>query len=223
MFNIIKFVDFGNIPEEYRPLPASKMIPSWYKNIESRIPNKKTPDSTPTIKKCMPVFDAITAGYIIVSYCDVYVSIKDGEPSYQSAVPNAISFHPRKQAYNHPLANEYMFPKWMNQWGIKTPRGWSCYFKPLAHNPNPWFEIMEGVVDTDLYTSPVNFPFVLKETDKEFLIPAGTPIAQVIPFKRSGWKMQVVNKSEKYEKSGKLLETQFFDRYKKMFWSKKTY
>jgi hypothetical protein len=31
----------------------------------------------------MPVFDAITAGYIITSPADVYVSIKDGQQYFE--------------------------------------------------------------------------------------------------------------------------------------------
>jgi hypothetical protein len=104
----------------------------------------------------------MTAGYIIVSPCDVYVSLKNNEPHYESAIPNAIQFHPRKQAHKHPNVMEFQFPKWINPWGIKTSKGYSCLFIPPMHNPNPWFEILEGVVDTDTYHDNVNFPFILK-------------------------------------------------------------
>jgi len=210
------------VSEEYKPQPAIKFIPKWYKEIEPRFPHKQTPESLPTIKRCIPVLDAITAGYIIVSPCDVYVSIKDGEPYYNSAIQNLIQFHPRKQAYNHPKANIYQFPKWINSWAIKTPKGVSCYFKPPAHNPNPWFEILEGFVDTDTYSAAINFPFVLKNPEQEFMIPAGTPIAQVIPIKRDNWKMKIKEKSE-HTKISLFLNSQFFDRYKHMFWHRKKY
>lgn len=210
------------VAEEYHPQPASKFIPQWYKDIESYIPNKKSPDSTTTIKKCIPVLDSITAGYVIVSPCDVYISIKDDEPHYNSPISNIIHFHPRKQAYNHPSANDFPYPKWANPWSIKTPKGWSCYFKPLAHNPNPWFQILEGFVDTDTYTAPVNFPFVLKDPHKECLIPAGTPIAQVIPIKRENWKMEI-DFNPKENNSRRLLNSKFFDRYKKLYWNRKQY
>lgn len=210
------------VAEEYKPQPSSRFIPEWYKKIEPRFLKEQTPESTPTIKKCIPVLDAITAGYIIVSPCDVYVSIKEGEPYYNSTIMNLIQFHPRKQAYNHPLANEYQFPKWINPWAIKTPKGYSCYFKPPAHNPNPWFEILEGFVDTDNYYASVNFPFVLKNPQQECLIPAGTPIAQVIPIKREAWQMSIT-KENKQKEIGVFLNSKFFDRYKKLFWSKKEY
>ena len=219
----IVFTNTNGTAEEYAPKPADRFVPDWYKLTANRVPEKKTPESTPTIKKCTPVFDAITAGYIIVTPCDVYVTFKDGEPNYEPKVPGTIQFHPVKQAPRHPHMNEYPYPKWINPWAIKTPAGYSVYFKPPAHNPNQWFEILEGVVDTDTYSAPVNFPFVLKDPERECLIPAGTPMAQVIPFKRDSWDMELGKDIEETVRITSFLNSQFFDRYKRLFWHKKEY
>jgi hypothetical protein len=220
----IIFTDTIGVAQEYAPKPSIKFLPEWYKKMESRFPKEKNPNSLPTIKKCIPVLDAITSGYIIVLPCDVYVSLKDGELNYNSAIPNLIHFHPRKQAYLHPSVNDFQFPKWINPWAIKTPKGYSTLFIAPMHNPNPWFEIMPGIVDTDTYTAPVNFPFVLKDVTKEVLIPAGTPIAQLIPIKRNSWISQVIKEIPTKENPVKIyLNSQFFDKYKRMFWSRKEY
>jgi hypothetical protein len=81
------------------------------------------------------------------------------------------------------------------------------------------------VVDTDTYTSPVNFPFTLNDPKFEGLIPAGTPIAQVIPFKREQWEMSFGGQQELIEQSqvSIKLQTKFFDRYKTMFRANKEY
>jgi hypothetical protein len=87
------------------------------------------------------------------------------------------------------------------------------------------FTILPGVVDTDTYTATVNFPMVINDPNFEGLIPKGTPIAQVIPFKREGWQMEIGSEKELKEQNNvtqKLL-TQFFDRYKSTFWSRKEY
>lgn len=220
---LITFTDTIGVASEYAPKPAIHFIPEWYKKIEARFPKEQTPDSQPTIKKCIPVLDAMTAGYIIVSPCDVYVSIKEGEPHFNSAISNLIQFHPRKQAYTHPKANEFQFPKWTNPWAIKTPKDYSCLFVPPMHNQNDRFVILEGVVDTDNYYTAVNFPFVLKTPDKEFMIPAGTPIAQVIPFKRDKWESSFSSDKESANGINTYLNSQFFDRYKRMFWQRKSF
>ena len=219
----IVFINTIDVAKEYPPKPAIYFIPKWYKEMEAYFPKEKNPDSLATIKKCIPVLDALTAGYIIVSPCDVYVSLKDGEPHYNSAIPNLIAFHPRKQAYKHPVANDFQFPKWINSWGIKTPKGYSCLFVSPMHNQNEHFAILEGIVDTDNYFAPVNFPFVLKDPTAEFMIPAGTPIAQVIPFKRDVWESKFSEDGEASTRLARYIDTQFFDRYKRLFWNRKSY
>lgn len=225
----IIFTNTNNIPEEYTPKPASKFIPDWYKNLESYISGKKAPTgdgkSSATAKKCMPIFDSITAGYIIVSPADVYVSQRYGEPYYEWSNFGLISFHPKEQAPEHPNRNGLeSFPKWINYWAIKTPKGYSTLFVPPFHRESI-FTILPGVVDTDTYTAPVNFPFVLNDPKFEGIIPAGTPIAQVIPFKRESWEMKLGNQDDYIEqfKVSTKLETTFFDRYKNMFRSPKEY
>ncbi len=68
---------------------------------------------------------------------------------------------------------------------------------------------------------------VTQAYDPEFegLIPKGTPIAQVIPFKRESWTMQFGRDKEIQEQSKITanLNTKFFDRYKTMFRKNKEY
>jgi len=77
---IITFTDTVGVPEEFNPKPATASVPDWYKNIESYMNGAKRPtgegNTSATIKRCMPVFDAITGGYILYSYADVFVSQK---------------------------------------------------------------------------------------------------------------------------------------------------
>lgn len=210
------------------PKPASKLIPEWYKNTNSYINGERKPsgdgNTSATIKRCMPVFDAITAGYIIESPADVFVSIKDGEQWFEWSDFGLISFHPISQAPNHPNRKPFSYPKWNNPWSITTPKGYSTLFVQPFHRESV-FTILPGIVDTDQYTPSVNFPFVINDPAFEGLIPKGTPIAQVIPFKRESWNMSTGSKKnlETQAKISKKLQSKFFDKYKNMFWSKKEY
>jgi hypothetical protein len=213
------------------PKPASSLIPDWYKNMDSYINKEKKPlgdgTTSATIKRCMPVFDAITAGYIIESPADVWVSIKDGTQWFEWSNFGLIDFHPVEQAPVHPSNNNknlMAYPKWSNPWSITTPKGYSTLFVQPFHRESV-FTIMPGIVDTDQYTPPVNFPFVINDPMFEGLIPKGTPIAQVIPFKRDSWFME--EGSERNLKTvsqlRNKLNSKFFDRYKTMFWTRKEY
>jgi hypothetical protein len=218
-------------------------VPDWYKDLESYSNGKKQPtgngEISSTIKRCMPVFDAIVSGYIIVSHTDVYISQKEvvekdnsfpshNIPYYEWPFYNPIAFHPTFQVYNYPGQNKMpkaaSYPKWLNPWGIKTPPGYSTMFVSPLHRESI-FTIMAGVVDTDLYTAPVNFPFVLNDWGFEGLIPAGTPIAQVIPFKRESWKMEIGSKKDIIDQNKVTLKlkTRFFDSYKTFFRQVKEY
>lgn len=229
-----------------QPQPASKHIPKWYKDMDSHLGGVKKPDGNggtkATIKRCMPVFDAITAGYIITLPADVWVSIKVYEPQdketgkpienlpvkkqqyFEWANFSLVTFHPVEQAPEHPSRNEHPYPKWMNPWSVKTPKGYSSLFVQPMHREAP-FTIFPGVVDTDEYFAPVNFPMVINDPDFEGLIPKGTPIAQVIPFKRESWELQLGGDKEIQENRRLMhkLESKFFDRYKSMFRATKEY
>lgn len=218
--------DVIGVDESYAPVPASKTLPDWYKNTpeytggQRLIKDGQTPH---TVKKCIPVFDAMTAGYILTTYVDVQVTQRDGLPFYEWPSMNAISFHPVEQAPEHPGKNGAPYPKWSNPWSIKTPPGWSSLFLPPMHNPNGMFTILPGLVDTDTYTAPVNFPFVLDDVKWEGLIPAGTPMVQVIPIKRDSWKMRLGGDKERAAQ-GRVtakLRALWFNSYKRQFWTRK--
>lgn len=221
---VITFSTTHQIEPEYYPQPAGKLIPDWYKNLESYAGGKKQPtgegQTSATIKKCMPVFDAITAGYIIKLPADVYVSQKDDKPYYEWANLGLLGFHVVEQAPTHPLANGFTYPKWINHWQIQTATGYSVLFVQPFHRES-LFTILPGIVDTDTYTACVNFPFVLNNPKFEGLIPAGTPIAQVIPIKRDNWQMQLGNNND-YSITQRL-QSKMFDRYKTLFWHRKSY
>jgi hypothetical protein len=225
--NII-FTNTSGIEGLEKPQPASKFIPEWYKGMESYIGSDKKPDgnagTTATVKRCMPVFDAIVAGYVITSPADVWVSIKDGLQYFEWSTLGLIAFHPIEQAPDHPARNKHAYPKWINHWSIRTPKGYSTLFVQPFHRDSV-FTILPGIVDTDEYFAPVNFPMVINDPEFEGLIPKGTPIAQVIPVKRDDWNMSFGSEKEYVEqaKVTQKLSTTFFDRYKTMFRQDKTY
>ena len=264
MSKIIKFTHIYGLDSLFPPEPASRNVPEWYKDLESYLGGEKIPpynkqqdyETTGTIKRCMPVFDAINSGYIIKSPADVYVSQrkvqyvdkdhfnKTGEsiflseeyieknnypktqPYYQWASHELIEFHAVEQAPNHPYRNndQTSYAKWNNPWGITTPPGYSVMFVQPVHRESV-FTILPGVVDTDKYHTPVNFPFVLNDNNFQGLIPAGTPIAQVIPFKRDAWNMEIGTEKDviKIEKQYSILRSVFFDSYKRFFRETKEY
>jgi hypothetical protein len=88
----------------------------------------------------------------------------------------------------------------------------------------PRFDIISGVVDTDVYINLINFPFILNKRDEQFLIKRGEPMVQVIPFKRDSWKMWSGFYMEKlHGKVHNSIKNRWMDKYKNLFWKKKSY
>jgi hypothetical protein len=237
MKNII-FTSRQEISKEYHPKPAGSMLPELYvktpsyggykgiaENIKTILHNGE-PNST--IKKCMPVQDALSAGYILVTHADVAVKMEERETEPIIVSRGGMSFgsHDNKQAKHHPSAKSGMsIPKIHNPWLIKTPPGYSTLFTSPMHSPNGFFTCFDGIVDTDSYTQEVNFPFTLDDPNFEGIIPAGTPIVQVIPFKRDEWEMVIGGRKEIEEsaEAGRKLFSKMYNAYRSVFWHRKTF
>jgi hypothetical protein len=234
MDNLIKFIDLSNGENKYPPIPASSSFPDWYKNTKGdldeaslKLFDKPTTQYIPgSIKKCVPVLDILSAGYLLQSPADLIITQVNNQPYYQwYGDQEVIGFHPNEQAKLHPLTNNEWIPKWSNTWGIKTPKGYSCLFLHPQHRDGLPFITLSGVVDTDSYTVPVELLFSLKNPKYEGFVPAGTPICQVIPFKRESWSSSF-GKEPDIEESKvsqwRLRKLKQFN-YKHGYWSKKFY
>ena len=177
--------DEGIIAE---PLPAKSVIPEWFRHLPGidRSQVSATNDGL-TVKRCMPFLDALSAGWIIPLAVPVRLEITEGGRNVTAGwdfdlemVSNHSSFQLAGNPYEpHPPM------KFHNYWTICTPPGWSCLFVPPINRPNGIFEVLGGVVDTDEYRSPVNFPFVATASDGVYTLKKGTPLVQVIPFRRA--------------------------------------
>jgi hypothetical protein len=234
MKQIITFTSLFDNSILNSPEPSKNHVPEWYKKTKEFTKENTGPSLefdkslllNTTIKKCLPVFDAITSGYIAVSDVDIYVDI-DSNKEQVFIWPSGpgVDSHLFLQAEKHPEANKKNnFPRWQIPWSVSTPNGYSCLFIPPMHRDNV-FEILPGVVDTDQYPMQLTFPFIMKDKKFKGIIPQGTPIAQIIPFKRDSWKMEFGNEKMRntFNKKEQSLSSLFLDRYKRLFWKEKQY
>lgn len=213
-----------------KPFPADRFIPQWYKDLPSYMSSEKSYSSdgtNATIKKCMPVFDTMTAGYYIPLPCDIYVSKnEEGNIHIVPSFPERmVTDHNIEQAKTFKIPDEYYnnLLKWRNFWKIKTPPGWSTMFVQPMHRDDLPFTILPGIVDTDEFVLSVQFPMLFRK-DFEGVLKKGTPMAQVIPFKRSDWEAQY--STQKNDDNFKFIskhQSIFENRYKKTSWHRKIY
>jgi hypothetical protein len=199
------------------PRPASKEIPEWYKELDG------VEDGLRTIKKCMPILDSMTAGYMLVLAADVH--FKDGNFQEISKIA-MIETHDKKQIGEFYLPKEFFDQpyKWLNYFLIETPRGYSSLIMHPLNRLDLPFYTMTGIVDTDTFPVPVNLPFFIRK-DFDGIIAEGTPIAQVIPFKRVDWKSEIDEKTQANAPISFLnnVLNPPFNFYKKAYWKRKKY
>ena len=215
------------------PKPATHFIPDEYKKMPRLFKNSF---HNPTVKTCMPFLDSLTAGYIIPFDQDYVIESMSAiqEDTKKPILRYKIS--PANHDYSDVGSHEAnqlpsswrkhygdMAGKFHNKWLIKTPPGYSCLFVKPMNRIELRFDIIPGIVETDTYISLINFPFVIREKG-QFIIKKGDPMIQVIPFKRESWKMWCGFYYEKlHTKTLNLLNSEYLDRYKKMFWKKKSF
>lgn len=113
--------------------------------------------------------------------------------------------------------------KFTNPWVIETTKGWSVQIKNPANNFKWDICLLEGVVDTDTYHTNVNFPFVWTGNEEgEWIIPKGTPLAHVIPFKRESVKLTTGELDlEKLKRCNQTLASKITGGYRSYFWHKR--
>jgi hypothetical protein len=238
--NIIKFYPFSEATLDFapKPEPSSKFLPSWYKKTPSFIDNDeglRMGQANATVKKCMPIFDIITAGYIIPLPCDVYLDATNPERLSWSIPGSLLSYqgdmfasHAREQFSEMPIdKNIYhkdllrIFPFW----AVGTAKGYSSLFVQPQYSDDTPLTALQAIVDTDAFVSDGHLSFLVQKGFKG-VIKQGTPLVQIIPFKRESWKMDIVSPEESAKKMGTQrlqVRSSFTNSYKNKFRSKKDY
>ena len=219
------------------PLPASQALPDWWKKM-TVFKEGEPPWGSQGMKACMPFFDAMVQGYMIPLWCDVHVKVgldtdENGEEAtapvftWKEIGHTVIQRHHSKQTEGFPLREQSATSggtayKFNNPWLIQTPPGYSSLFVAPLNNHNPNFQINSGIVATDEYKTQITFPFIWTGPDGyEGVIKEGTPIVQVIPFKRDDFKheLKAVDENDRLlnMSASRKLTQGFLGVYKKMW------
>jgi hypothetical protein len=169
------------------PAPAKDYLPAWFRKLPAVTPDRvSTSETGLTAKRCMPFLDAMTTGWIIPLAATVRLNISEGGRKIDAGWDfdrTMVSNHGAHQVKGHPWGDRPPC-KLHNYWTITTPPGWSCLFIDPMNRPNGIFEVVAGIVDTDTYRAPIHFPFFATGADGLHVIEKGSPMVQVIPFRR---------------------------------------
>jgi hypothetical protein len=236
MANLIRFIAQNEVDfvTDAPPVPAKSCIPQWFKDIpqernyvDPRTGLRAVGRGKSTVKKCMPFLDAFNAGYMLCLPFDIGVELVDGvQHSYWKVDrPLGLDYElsprtegiPTPPGYGEQLWRIEIFP------GVETPSGYSLLMThPLNRYDLPFLTV-SGVIDSDNYHGFLAATVHLR-SDFSGVIPKGTPIAQVFPFKRENWKStwekpDVLKQKKEYFNLVSVINRSYQTNY----WSRKKY
>jgi hypothetical protein len=129
----------------------------------------------------------------------------------------------QSKGFEIPIGFNSLVFKYLHNWIIETPKEYSCLITHPFGYPNLPFKTLTGVVDTDSLKTGINAPFVIKDGFTG-IIEKGTPMFQIIPFKRENWnsKIEKSNFNEVYYEHQKLT-TKMISSYGRFLKTKREY
>lgn len=221
-----------------RPIPAKNAVPSWWKEMPPYMPSNISPEGKTLVveqglannspKKCVPMLDAITSGYLLTLWADVQVDSVNFEVPRITWKTTASIFETHvpvdKMGFLTPEGYSSMVFKYLNFWVPITPPGYSIFVThPFGYSDVP-FRALDAVIDSDKSSIELVPPVWVKNGFRG-VVEKGTPIAQVIPFKRENWESEFTFITE--EENRKIQDRNFHGtivgHYLKNYWSKKDY
>lgn len=203
-------LDVLNDFPELHPQPAKNFIPKWYKDLSPRgdkdYPRANLINLARTVKTCPSYMDIFNEGWVLVSPCDIWITVKDD--GYWEWKTSSSAFelkeHGDFQMIDH-LPNKPIkkILKFNNPWHAITPKGYSIRQIPLLyHYENTDFFIPYGVIKTDKHHE-LNQQICFISDKEEILIKRGQPMNYIIPYKREKIKMVVEDYNLHYKKIDK--------------------
>jgi hypothetical protein len=219
-----------------KPKPSKEFIPQWFKDMPPYMISKENPTgkklivenflSNASAKKCIPMLDGMSAGYTIPLWSDVQVRQVDGGPKITWRVTQDVfELHgPSSREIPAPFGYSQIVFKYDARLRIKTPKGYSILVtSPLGHYHQPFLAI-PAIIDTDKSNTSVPFPMWIKSGLEE-IVEKGTPMVQIIPFKRDDWKMEITYmKDNEYNYDfDREWKSTIVNNYVKKYWSKKKF
>ena len=230
-----KVIKYSSCVDFYKKIfvPAKNNIPDWYKDTKNTYINESTKkplaflnESNKNFKLCMPFLDSLSTGYLVLCPIDIVVSHDDANnpmlnwkfnerfadyrDDQSATMPVPIGCHPHNFVWMFPAA-------------FKLPEGYSALVThPLNRFDLP-FVTTSGIVDGNYAMGQGNYPFFLKENFNG-VIKQGTPIAQIIPFKRESWiSEEDPSLVEESRINNRKSAAVFMGWYKNTIWKRKEY
>lgn len=185
---------------DFKPVLASSIQPEWWKRAKAGELTRGMIQQT--IRSCPAMDDWLKSGWYVLANRDIEVIMYDGQSVTKETLESGERHGPRIVSPSHPSNQalgsfEYLGKnapvkdafKMRNPWNVKTPPGYSCFYLDPFLFQNEYFATWQGIIDTDKFnTNQDNSQIIFyPKVNHSFIIKKGTPMCQIIPYKRDTW------------------------------------
>lgn len=195
------FCELDEVKERYPIVPAQKVKFNWFKqsskNFKQIADERGSYEQISGVVKCPGIRPVMQKGFIVQSWFDL--TIKFHEDGFEYFVPQGIMSYLEEQKFTKSLVNGFNnaepahstpihqsqfqgLLKITTPWSVSIPKGWELLIQPIPYPDDVNFSAVHGILESgDFYH--LNAIIRCNQFNKEFTIPAGTPLFQVIPIK----------------------------------------
>lgn len=185
------------VAEMYPIIKASDLKHEWLtRSVEEyrqSKPSEPAPLKVPTIVRCPGIRTIMQTGWIVRIWQDLYIEVHaDGSCSWNTPIDQKlfdnskaamVEFHdPLSFQFNNALKHKVPVLKLQMPWTVIVPKGYSILQMGVAYQDQDMFSVAPGIFSWEYGSYHLNAQ-LLWEKAGSFLIPAGTPIMQLILMK----------------------------------------
>ena len=164
---------------------SKHFMPAWFKEIPPSFPapvsNGVTVDN-PTMKSCPGLTDLYTKGIILPLWSDIVIQTVEDRCRFAYA-DNISRLDEHVPSQMGKLRNGHVHAKLVSNWALHTDSEVDFLWVQPSYNLNKYFRqfhVLPGIVNYK-YQHGTNVN-IMMEPNTRIEIPAGTPLAHIIPF-----------------------------------------
>lgn len=217
------YCELLEVKEKYPIIPASSYKFDWFK--QSSLEFKKTAaekgsyEQVTGVVRCPGIRPILKKGYIVRSWFDLTIKPLENGNGFEYYIPEGIYsylkdknytkkliswFSPDNAAHTIPLTDDQLpaLIKITLPWSVSIPKNKELLTIPIPYPDRTEFTAVHGILEEGEFFQ-LNAIIKINQINKEFTIPAGTPLLQLIPIDVKEQTVEFLN----YDNKIKSLET----------------
>lgn len=214
------YCELSEVGEKYPIIPAKSYNYNWFRASSKCFKNvakeKSNYEQITGVVKCPGIKPIMNKGYIVQSWFDLTIRPLPHPNRFEFFIPQGLFDYLKEKKYDKRLISwfsgeepAHAIPLPDNQlqslikitlpWAASIPKGWQLLLMPIPYPDMTEFTAVHGILEPGDYYQ-INAIIKINELNKEFIIPAGTPLFQLIPIRNNLEDIEISDYTESIKK-----------------------